>query len=503
MRTIWSSYINFAMLLFMPWSQTYGQDTLQIVEQLRSKNDFQGAINLLNSYCKSELANSIALQMLAETYYWSGQYDAASSQYQQIILEFENMDSLYLTLAKVYMADQQLLEAEKSLEKFFESEYLSAEAYYLMAVLNYWDGQFAVSKINLSRALELSPGYHDARSLRLYIDQLLAHKFEIKNQYSNDSQPYGFNTTELSYDKYVSDLLQPGLDVKADFYRLRSDKEFIPSVNIRNRSNLRNLSSSIKAGIGLIRYPQTGTETVWEVSLNKKIIRETAINFSYSKYVYQNTPASIDFPVFYKRRKLEVENGESKGSTKFKLGYMGDNLDDGNFIHNYYAWFIRSIFSSDLIELYLGYSFRYANSRANSFMAVQSLEDVIEGFDPERMIEGRHFPYFTPENEINNLAILKSNITPSAEISFEVSLAYGFLSTADNPYIFLEGDAVDPSFALGFSNESFTPLAINAGFEWEMVDNIKFVLNYSRNEMLFYEQDLIKLGLKLELYERK
>lgn len=503
MRAILSSYINLAMLLFMPLSLSYGQDTLQIAEQLRNKNDFKGAINLLKSYCKSVQENSTAFEMLAETYYWSGQYDDASSQYRQIILEFENMDSLYLTLAKVYMADQQLLEAEKSLEKFFESDYLSAEAYYLMAVLNYWDGQFAVSKINLSSALELSPGYHDARSLRLYIDQLLAHKFEIKNQYSDDSQPYGFNTTELRYDKYVSDLIQPGLDVKSGLYRLRSDKELIPNVNIRNRFYLRNVSSTIKAGIGLIRYPQTGTEPVWEVSLNKNIIRETAINLSYSKYVYQNTPPSIDFPVFYKRSTVEIGNGESKSRTRFKVGYTGDNLEDGNFIHNYYAWFIRSIFNSELIDLYLGYSFRYANSRTNSFIAVQSLEDVIDGFDPERMIEGQHFPYFTPENEINNLAILKSYITPSAQINFELSIAYGFLSTADNPYVFLEGDAVDPSFALGFSNESFTPVAINASCEWEMADNIMLALKYTRNEMLFYKQDLIELGLRLNLHEKK
>ena len=217
-------------------SVTIAQDTLQNAQSLRDDNKLENAISLLSIYTKNNPEDWKGWELLAETYYWTGDHKKAIATYKHIIPKFLNLPHLNFGLSQTLIATKRFKEAKNALKIFLEVWPNHPEALYISSTLYYWEGKYKKAKNLLISALKNSPNNQDVEDLLHKISALTGSVFDLRAKYMEDDQPINQSYSSINYSQILSALLQPSFQMMYQKFDISNDNINIPGIYLWNRS---------------------------------------------------------------------------------------------------------------------------------------------------------------------------------------------------------------------------------------------------------------------------
>ncbi len=113
-------------------------------------------------------------------------------------------------------------------------------------------------------------------------------------------------------------------------------------------------------------------------------------------------------------------------------------------------------------------------------------------------------PYFTPNMQSVNMAILSITIHPAKIVEIGLKGNVGFYATAQVPYLYLNKNAADSIFiSRSFSKQRFIPGEANAYVAVQISPKVSLKAEYKFFDTLFYISHYAGLALQINFWNEK
>ncbi len=158
---------GFLLILFYQFGVTSGQvrtetDALIEATRLLESGDIELAIKVIEHYLEIHPDDVNALHMLAKALYWSGNFDAARSRYEEALVRNPDDTSLRLEYARMLVETNNVQRASALLVPLTDIDDVAAEAKTLLGIKNYWEGDWIRAEKYFTSALHLDPEQAEA-----------------------------------------------------------------------------------------------------------------------------------------------------------------------------------------------------------------------------------------------------------------------------------------------------------------------------------------------------
>lgn len=492
--------------VFFGYLPSYAQiknenDTFKVANGLIAKKKYRKAYNYLGHYSQDHPKDYNSLWLGARAKLFLNDFKQSDHLYQRALKIEPGNDNLRLDYIHSLL-DMGKNERAEGLLKGIESKGKSyADMYFLYAQLSYWEGNYKKASIYLEKALDRDNGKPEWYSLRDQLDIARAPKVSLYSSYITDNQPLTAVVSTLRFEKYFSRLLS--LYINCDEYHFLQDKvSDAPWITIGDKLFFPKAGLQINAGGGVFKFP-VKNETGWSghLGVTKKISQQFNLELTGDHVPYFDSKTSIDTNIT--ATKLSAILNWHKRSWIGQAAFMTSLYDSNVYVYTAYGWIMAPIATFSFGQLLMGYSASYSNSNVNSYIPVNSLNEIVANFTPNQSIAGIYSPYFTPNNQIINSALLSLNMTLSKHVSILISGDIGY-GTINNPYLFLDKNSAGTLFInKGYSMESFVPADATVGFNYHIDKTWLIQAKYVYRNTYFFTSNYGSLGIEKNFLHRK
>lgn len=412
---------------------TFGQSKSEIVsdaKKLLNKNEFEAAENLLETNYNGNSEDLEFNWLYAYTAHKNKHEKLAKRLYKKAIsIAPENMD-LKLEYIRALFESGNLREIQPIIDVLKNSSVDQSEVLLLEAKTNYWLGKFDKANERLSEFNTLFPESDLANELRQTIDDTRSPYLKVDVAYLTDDQPLQALSEQIEFGQYRSWLLFPALIVKN--FNFSSSSQVV-TVSVRNVFQFVGigLSSKLEAGV---YYNQNVKKTnfIGAFSLSKSLFKKTSLEVGINRNPYIATTISTTYDLLQNNAFATIESGIIK-PVFLHVGYNYQFFDDQNNIQTFGAWALSKPLFKSLFKLQIGYGFSYSDSETITYIPSKPI--TAETTDGYSIVDGEYSPYFTPDDQLINSAIIVMGITVAKKIEITAKGNYGFYARAKIPLL--------------------------------------------------------------------
>jgi len=472
--------------------------TLNEAKSLRDAGNFEQAVQVLVNLNKTYPENNWVLRLWAETLFWMKNYEDAAWVYEKAIRIFPADLDVKYEYALMLFAQGKYEKTRELLIVYTDNKPGDAGAESLLGTTDYYLGHFKEADEHLEKSLILNPTNNKTKEIHREVSRIVSPWLKAVVSFTDDSQPMKQWVPELQGGWYNSHFLN--LSFSLGLQNFNSDSIHTNFYNFQLQNSFQFPKAGFSATVSMGGFYTTSDQSFdysWGVSLHQKIAKYFHLRLGGERSAYTYTLSSIEKPFSRNRYSFSL-SWEKPKKWNASTGYIGEYFPDNNNVQTYYAWGLSPAISFSIFELYLGYAFNYANAKESRFTPEKSLDEILDDYNPDEQIKGIYDPYFTPNNQFANAALINLAIIPSQKVNIKLHASVGFYARAMNPYFYLDKKNSGKTFIRqDFYQESFTPLDLGINLDTDLSDKIILSFSYKYLQTFYFNSNNFNIGLKI------
>ncbi len=494
-KKIISSVLMFLLFCcpYLVYSQA-NYELLETAKEIRNTGDFKKAIALLKDYHQLNPDDLNGAWLYAETLYWNRQYKLSYNIYKTTLEKHPENYSLKLDYAIALLGTGELNKSLPLLIDCYEVDNKNTTTLFSLAQLYYWQHDFKKSKQKLHEIFLITPDDVNAVNLAKQIFKDESFILNSKIDISHDDQPLSTITPAIEGSKYFDTYTTLFFKVNKPVFIEKNNTLSATWVRIGNTALINSIGLKIDADAGLLHFPDKGGNKItWDILAEKKLNRNFKLFANIEQKPYFYTLKSLSQSILYKNIDVSIMwNNPNKWNGK--ASFIISAFDDDNHINTYSAWIMSKPLKLNKFNFKFGYGFNFSSSKENNFAAEQPLSYILNNY--KEQIKGIYNPYFTPYKQNVHSLIATVGYVPSYLMGFEIKFSAGVLSSAQNPYLYVDYDNNNEiKIFKDYYDRNFTPIEIgfNAYYNFSANKSLKFAYTYNKNN--FYSRHDFSVGL--------
>lgn len=483
--------INLSFIIMTAYSQTEPVDTINLARSKAYDKKLSEANELLTLY-NAHQKDQYGIQLQAQILYWMKEFKKAQLLYEEGIALYPSYMLLKLDYGRILY---QLNKTEKARLLFLEvltADEKNAEANISLAWIDLQNGHISSAKKRAQYINSIYPGNKEAESILLNIEEMTAPYLKMKGDSYSDDQPLQQSFIEPEAGMYKSWLLSPF--IKGSFNQQNTKQAYTTSwISAGNKIFIGATKTTIEVAAGYFQGNNYQGDATWKILLNQKLSNSFSADAGTEKKPYQYTLASIRNPFLYQVSEAGL-NFNNNNKWLGRVAYQSQHFEDGNLSNTLYAWLLAPLIDKNGFSLKAGYSFSYANSDINTFIPTTALTPPYVLY---KEVEGVYDPYFTPNQQYVNAALISIGVPLSTSVSFTSRASVGFYARASQPALYTDRNGAGPFFInKTYASLSYTPVEIYSGLNIKVSKQFYISGNYAYNSLIFFKSNAGNIQLK-------
>lgn len=490
----------FVVLLIIPFISLKAQNellysTIDQAKEIISLNKLDEAKDLLSDFENKYPGSLWIEQLYASCLHQLKDYHEADIIYRRA-LEFhpDNSDLKYgygLLLFDMNKLDQ----SKKWLEAYSQEVKNNAKAEALLGKLYYWDKNFNSSFLHLQRARELDPINEEIKELYEKVYRLCSHQFSINPKLRDDTQPMLMLGTNFTYAKYISSAFDIKVSNDIFNYTQIPQGNRITSLFIGNTFHINKINAELLIEGGGYNW-KSDTINKWraKIAWKQKISRNIYSQVLAERKLYDFTVASIETPTIMNQLKWFIAYEKTGGWTG-QLGVQYQYFEDNNIIKAYYLWVLSRPILLKKMDLSFGLSSNFMDSEIDHFKPKKTINEIQQGNQRNKNIDGVYDPYFTPLQQLVNSILGNINYHFSSKTHLNIRGSFGIFSTAEVASFSIEtNSAGEDEFVKTYSTTHYKPFEFQISFHNSFSKKFELELSYGHERTYYYDSNQFNLG---------
>jgi len=497
-------FVGWLFFLVIPLPNLRAQvpgDSLELAKTLRTEGKLEEALRILKQVHNAHPTDLNATWLYAQTAYWNKQISLSRALYESAVTQNPDRYDLQLDYARMLFGSGFPALAESYFMACRVAYPNDVEIELTLAQLALWKGAYQQSLDQARRILERDPDNKEAASLLRQASLAKAPIISFAGSYYTDNQPLETINPLLESMIWLDPLSTLRFSLRTPLFSPGNGWKNALWLQAGNQAFWWRGNWKLTTDAGILMYPYKNTIT-WtgNLELEKKSFRHLVFRIQAERKPYFSTGSSIDTVVNEYNANAEI-GWDDYNSWNGKLSISLDHfIADGNTLYSIGGWGVTPPLKTWVFDFRLGYGISYSTSRENRYVAKENLNDILSGYNTETGIEGIYYPYFTPNHQWVNSAILSIGIHPARSLDLGVTGNLGFYATADIPYLYL--DTVNTGgyqVVRDFSLERYIPYTISAFINWKLSDHVTIRFDYIYGSTYFYTNQQLMLKLQFSL----
>ncbi len=493
--------IGFLVIVCLTFSELNAQEynnigVLELARQAASEGGFAKAIELLQKEEKQHPHDVNVQQLLAHSYYWSGNLKMAELIFEKTIAAHPEQKALHLDYGRMLFEIKKYEDAKTHLLAYLNSDPSNAEALLNLGYIHFWNEEYKTAEGYFKKLLVLFPGQAEAVVMMEKIQAIQSVYIDLFGNYNTDSQPFTFYKPTVSVSKYWNKWLHPFINGSAYFFDVDSGGKQAQLIELGNHFYFKKVKTTLTINSGFYRNQIDGQiDFTGEAVLKKQLTKGLSISANASRTPNLTTLASLDQSVFQNEYafQFDLSNGDS---------WMGQaavgqkNHGDQNPILSAYAWAMSPAFKISVFQFRAGYAFNLSDSKESRFRNELPLSEIIAEWQEGTEVKGIYDPYFTPESQQIHAALAYLKINISKKINLELNANVGLFAQADLPFLYLDQTGNELEVKTDFFTQKENTIDLSSKFEFEILRNTWLISSYRYENTFFYDAHSVTIGLK-------
>lgn len=509
----WISCISFLFLVtMMPWNNLSAQtdpDTLEMAKEFHDSGKLKEALKLLEPYNAAHPADLNTGWIYAQAAWWAKQYTLAKKIYELTI--WYHPENLYIQVdyANMLVSMGKYQQALPYLKNFMANYPDNYEVHQTLTKIQYYKGNYKKAMTEALILEDKDPVNQETATLLEDIRLAKAPWISITGNYFSDNQPLQTISPILQSSVWLHPLSTLRFSLRTPLFSQGGTYTNALWLQAGNSSFIWYGNWTVTLDAGVLKYPYKNT-TTWtgNFELQKRSYRHLLTIFQAERRPYFNTGSSIDTVVneYHVAETIRWDNYKSwSGEISYNWDYF---LTDYNAIYAIAGWGLTPPLKASVFDFRLGYGVSYSTATDDNFQPVDSKADIIANYDPAVGINGIYYPYFTPNHQFVNSALLAIGIHPVKGFDIGISGNLGFFAKAKIPYLYLDTNGNGNGngqivIKKDFSNERYFPYTISAFISWQVSEKVSLRADYRYNSTYFYNENYAGVQLKIHLWNAK
>ncbi len=483
--------INLSFIITIANCQTVPADTVNLARSKAYEKRFSEANDLLTLY-NAHNNDQYAIQLQAQVLYWMKEFKNAELLYEEGIGRYPDFISLKLDYARMLYQLNKTARARVLFLEVLTANEKNAEANIAVAWIDLQNGHISLTKKRAQYITTIFPDNIEAESILLKIEELTALYLKLQTGAYSDDQPLQQSFIEPEAGIYKSWLLSPF--IKARFNTQNTGQSYSTSwISAGNKIFIGATKTNIELSAGYFQGNNYQGNATWKILLTQKLSNSFSADAGTEKKPYQYTLASIMNPFLYQVSEAGL-NFNKNNKWLGRVAYQSQHFEDGNLSNTKYAWLLAPLIDKNGFSLKAGYSFSYASSDKNTFMPKTALTPP---YVLNKVVEGMYDPYFTPNQQYINAALISIGIPLSKSVSFNSRASIGFYARASQPALYVDRNGAGPFFInKRYESLSYTPLEIYSELNIKLAKQFYISGNYAYNSLIFFKSNAGNIQLK-------
>lgn len=480
----------------------FGQknDTLAIVKELNTKEQYSKSITLFQSYYPRHKNDQYAGWIYAQTLHYSGNYAESQRIYKITIQQFPGNNDIKLDLINKLVESGDLSAAIAQIGLFlpeFPTDYKFV-AYKTLAQVFYWKGDYDQAIKEIERALVIYSNDQSAIDLKNEISLARSNWVSIDFSHFTDDQPLTKLNPSISSGFYVNSRLSLGVNADHTINSISDSSYSTTWLKGSAKLNFIERKAGLKVEVGTIIYPSKEKSFTGKVELNKKLTKYLNVVFGASYQPYLATTYSIQEKLMQTQYGAAFEWYNPKG-------FIGRaSIDNNHFSaidNSYYTtsgWLVFPPLKLKNFDLRVGYGINYSDSKCSNFESIETLNDILTVWNTNYQIEGNYNPLFTPNKQLIHSAVGLMEYRPNKKLTMAIDISYGFSAKSNSPYLYLDRDKGGIIIiARDFAEQSYKPMDSNLSLNYQISDTFSIKGYYKYKKTYYYESKSIGITARI------
>ncbi|MCF6342177.1 MAG: tetratricopeptide repeat protein, partial [Bacteroidales bacterium] len=414
-------------------------DTLRWAEALNSVHKYNKSVKLLQPYYNNHSSDLYAGWLYAGALHKARKFNKSQEIYSRMLRMFPENDDLKLDFANKLAEAGAFDEAANQLSEMSDSlpeEYVFA-VQKTRAKIFFWQGEYDKALAGIEQALTMYSNDPETINLKKDIDFARSNWLIVDAKYSEDDQPLKIITPSVETIFYHNTKLSGGVNLSSPVFSRTNGLYSSQWLNGFVQLQFLRPKISIRLNAGAIKFPSFDYDWTAALHIDKTLLKHMKLGLVAERKPYLATEAAIDKKVMQTAFSAYLQWSNPNG-------WMGTASYDLNsfpdFDNKYFtvsAWLVTPELKASVFRFRIGYGFNYSDSDKDTFVAKESLADILDNWDSTTVVDGVYDPFFSPNEQAVHSAILMISILPTKDLNISLNTNYGFLATAKTPYLFL------------------------------------------------------------------
>lgn len=474
-------------------------DTFALAKELGEQNEYKKSVQLYKSYYYNHPKDLYAGWMFANALFNNTNYHESQEIYSNLIKLFpENLDlglDYSVKMTDMGEFDKAIYHLSKIKNKLPKDYLFIAEK--TLAKIYLWKGDYEKSLTYINKALNIYSNNEEVLKIRKDIKLARSNWLKIDASYFADDQPLVNMKPNIEMGLYHNSKLSSGLKLQLPIFS--KDYTNYYGQGLEGLVSYRFLKSKMEVSIngGIFKFPSNEYDFTGGINIRKNLFKYSTIDVNIKRKPYlainpdDKKLLQNIFGISLERNKL--------GSWTGKLSY--DYYQFPSVDNSYYSassWLLSPSVQLFGLDIRLGYGLNFSDSKRSNFVPKESIEKILSDFDYLSQIKGVYNPFFSPNKQLVNSAIIAMSYNPFQNLSIGFYVNYGFLAKTNSPYFYInEPDNGELIITQGYFIDKYNPLQINANISYVFSPEITVVVYHNYQSTNYYISNLTGLTSKI------
>ena len=499
------SFTLFLLLSFYTVNTLLAQNSLlQRSDELTKKGEVAKAYQLLQKYQYTNAKNVDFVWKLAKLAYWNSDIDAAKTYYNSVLKLDRNNFNIKLDYAKMLYELGDYQESSELLKQYLVHDNTSEDISTLLVKAKFYDGKVKNAEQLITTLPLPIQSSIQIKQLKEEIAIYKALNIGLSVAFTNDDQPLKTLMPKIKIGKQENHFIN--WSVEAAFNNFSNDtlSSSAQTIQAVNKFHFRKLGLDANVLLGAtILNSNNKSSIIGGILLSKKISSAFALELEAIRNPYYYSIPSTNVLVTQDNiGGALVINNLAKFTGRFQIQQQIYN--DNNKINSTSGWVLSPSLTGKNFQTKIGYSFDNTDSDNDNFTPVKSLNEIIQNYANSQVIDGIYNPYFTPNHQKTQSALLWFLLKPTKHLEINFTGTYALSATFENPILFLNTDDLNQTvFDKAFLKQKYKPANYRAGITYTVNKKFSSALNYEYFKSAYYIANTFMLSLNYRLINEK
>lgn len=493
------------LISFSTFSTLLAQNSiLEKSDELIKKGQVEAAYQLLQKYAYTNSKNVDYVWKIAKLAYWNSDIDASKTYYNTALKLDRNNFNIKLDYAKMLFDLGDYRESIELLDQYLLHDNTAVDIHFLLIKANFYDGKVKNAQYLIKKLPLTQQSTAQIKELKQEIAIFTALNIGLSLAFTDDDQPLKTLTPQIKLAKQENHFIN--WSIEGAFNKFNNDtlSSSAQTIKVGNKFHFRKLALNTNVFLGATLLNSSKKNSIiGGILLSKKISNAFALELTAMRNPYYYSLPSTQVLVTQDNIGAAlIINNLAKFTGKFQIQQQIYN--DNNKISSTFGWVLSPSLGKKNVQAKIGYSFDYTDSENDNFKPIKSLNEIIQNYASSQVIAGIFHPYFTPNDQKTQNALLWLLIKPIKHLEINFTGSYAISATFNNPIFFLNKDNSNQTvFEKDFLKQNYKPANYKASITYDAHKQFSSTLNYEYFKSAYYTANIFTLSLNYRLINEK